>query len=245
MSMSVRSTKLKQLILDGSINQAIEMVHGAEDTLEGEEFVFVVLGEEKSTPELVEAVLEAFLGTRENRKPGHSSWVHSLSHFNDILWKRRMVGWIKKFYEMSFKGANELKDSGCCDRLVASFMESANWDDVPADFHLTIDNLEWADWKYYGKERARIEMGRFETEETFLRWDFRTYDLASLAYYTKEIRLLIQRLQELGADTSEERDLLTKSLNWLHEQLSAVEHDREFNNLMRHIEDITRTLALM
>ncbi len=77
---------LKELIQSGLNDQAIKLVQGTQNHDECEVFVYTILGEGKSTPELTEAVLEAFLGTRENRAPQHGRWVHSLSHFNKLLW---------------------------------------------------------------------------------------------------------------------------------------------------------------
>lgn len=239
--MSGRNDYLKELIQNGRIDQvmgipfSIEMVRSAEDYEEGESFVLTVLREEKSTPELVEEVLEAFLGTRENRYRHHGYWVHSLSHFTEILWERRLDGWIKKFNEVSFKGANELGDSNCSDRLVGDFGRYAKYDDDPADFHLMPENLRWMDWNYAAYAKARIEAGRFESEEAFLRWKLHRpethialdldldYDAQMDLVNLDGIRSIVQRLQELGADTSEfdglERDLLTKQLSKLEREL--------------------------
>jgi len=164
------NNQLDTLIQNGQINLAIEVVRGANNYNEGEAFVFTVLRDKKSTPEIVEAALEAFLGTRRNSYKQHGYWVHSLSHFTEILWERRMDSWIKKFNEVSFKGANELGDSNCSDRLVDDFGKYAKFDDDPADFHLIPENLLWMDWKYSPYSKARIEAGRFESEENFLRW---------------------------------------------------------------------------
>ncbi|MBI4708708.1 MAG: hypothetical protein HY764_00710 [Candidatus Portnoybacteria bacterium] len=167
--MSERNDQLKGLIHDGQTDRAIEMVRSVKDYIEGENFVLTVLSEDKSTPELLEAALETFLAARENRRNKHGGWVHSLSHFTQILWERRMDGWIKKFNEVSFKGANELDDSNCSDRLVYNFACNAKFNDDPADFALTPENLRWMDWDA-GYPKARIEAGRFESEEAFLRW---------------------------------------------------------------------------
>lgn len=255
--MSERNDQLKGLIQNGQIDRAIEMVRGTNGYHEGESFVFTVLREKKSTPELVEAVLEAFLGTRENRYKQHGYWVHSLSHFTEILWERRMDGWIKKFNEVSFKGANELRDSNCSDRLVDDFGSYAKFDDDPADFALTPENLRWKEWnpEYDGYTKARIEAGRFESEGAFLRWklhrpethtafdDDAQADLVNL----DGIRTIVQRLQSLGADTSEfnglERDLLTKQLSELEAKLPAATQDWERERLEKGIQKTRAALA--
>lgn len=254
--MSKRSDQLDTLIQNEQIDYANELVQDAEDYKESEEFVFTVLGNEKSTPELVEATLKAFLDTRENCSPQHGYWVHSLSHFTRILWERRMDRWIKKFNEVSFKGANELGDSNCSDRLVSDFGKYAKFNDDPAEFALTPENLCWMNWKKYQKyEKARIEAGRFESEEALIRWELkqsRTYtvfdddahiDLVNI----KGIRSRIQKLRDFGADISEftslERDLLTKRLNELKTELSKEPGDYMRECLEKGIRKTREALA--
>ena len=168
--MSANCEIVKNLIEAGKMAEAIEAIRGVKDYHDAEELVFLVLKDEASTPELLEATLEAFLNSRENRYRQHGYWVHSLSHFTKHLWERRMDGWIKKFNEVAFKGAKELHDPNCSDWLVGDFGGYAKFDDDPAEFHLTLSNLEWMDWKYSAYAKARIEAGRFESEEAFLRW---------------------------------------------------------------------------
>ena len=137
----------------------------------GEMWVFEVFKEQKSTSQVVDAVLEAFLNTRQNRKGGHRAWVHSLSHFTELLWEHRLDKWIKRFNEVAFKGATELDDSGCSERLVENFAEHSKWNDNPVDFHLTDENLSsWLDWEYHQYANARIVAGVFQSEKDFLDW---------------------------------------------------------------------------
>lgn len=255
--MSERNEQLKGLIQNGQIDRAMDMVRNVKDYHEGEAFVFAVLGEEKSTSELVGAVLEAFLGTRENRYQQHGYWVHSLSHFTEILWERRMDGWIKKFNEVSFKGANELRDSNCSDRLVGDFGSNAKFDDDPVDFALTPENLRcWMDWEYAAYSKARIEAGRFESEEAFLHWKLHRpethtafdYDAQTDLVNIEGIRSLIQKLHELGADTSEfnglERNLLTQQLSELEVKLSAATQDWQRERLEKGIQKTRAALGV-
>ncbi|MBT3210794.1 MAG: hypothetical protein HN345_02160 [Planctomycetaceae bacterium] len=258
--MNERSDLLCNLIQGEQIKQAIELVQDAYDYHESEHFVFTVLKEEKSTPELVEAVLEAFLRTRENHRVQHGYWVHSLSHFTDILWERRMVDWIKKFNEVSFKGAIELHDTNCSDRLVCDFGRYARFNDDPADFYLTPDNLSWMNWEFNEYAKERIETGRFESEEAFLRWKYNwklqrpeklikfDYDLQTDLVDIEQIRSLIQKLQELGADISKfndlEKDLLTKHLSKLESELSETEQDWRREGLEKAIQKTRAALDL-
>lgn len=251
-----RNEQLKGLIQNGMTEQAIEMVRSVLDYHEGEEFVFTVLREEKSAPELVEAILEVFFGTRENRYKQHGYWVHSLSHFTKILWERRMDGWIKKFNEVSFKGANELHDSNCSDRLIGDFGKFAKFDDDPADFHITLENVRWMDWSDLGV-KARIEAGHFESEVAFLRWELatpetymdRSWDFIETVVRPGRIRTTIQRLQDLGVDTSEyrsfEQKLLVKQLDELEGKLPTMKNDWECERLKECIQPIKEAMAAL
>jgi hypothetical protein len=158
--MSERSKRLGELIQDGLVKEAIGVIQSAVGYHEAESFVSTVLKEKEPAPELLEKVLQTFLDSQENRYEQHGFWVHSLSHFMGQLWERRLDDWIKKFNEVSFKGANELGDDNCSDRLVGNFASLAKWDDDPAEFHLTLENLRWMDWEYYEYAKARIEAGR-------------------------------------------------------------------------------------
>lgn len=252
--MSERNDQLQGLIQDGEMVRAVEMVRSTDDYQEAELFVFTVLDNEKSTPELVRVVLEAFLDMRENWRPKHGYWVHSLSHFTEILWERRMDQWIKKFNEVSFRGANELGDPNCSDRLVHDFAEHAKFDDDPTEFALTPENLRWMDWEYAEYSLARIRAGRFESEADFLIWKLRQpkmqtefdYDVQAELVDIEGIRSRIQELQELGADTSEfdglEKDLLAKQLDDLKEKLSVSTEDWQRKRLEKGIQ---KTLAAL
>ncbi len=140
-----RVRELGSLIQEGDIDRAIEMVRSADDYHEGESFVLMVLYKEESTSELVEEALKAFLGTRKHIYKEHGRWVHSLSQFTKTLWERNLYSWIKKFNEAAFKGANELGDHNCCDRLLIDFRRYSVADDNPVDFGITPENLRWFD----------------------------------------------------------------------------------------------------
>jgi len=236
--MSGRSDYLNELIQHGLTDQAIVWVKDVDDYREGEEFVFVVLRAEKSAPELVDAVLERFLSMRQNRYRQHGYWVHSLSHFTKHIWERKMFDWIKRFNEVAFKGANELGDSNCCERLVCDFTKYAPFDFNPADFHLTMANLPWMKWdKYYLLEKARIEHGPFESADDLTRCEMLTemrnprtfersdFESQSSLVNVEGISERRKKLQALGVDISEfdglERRLLEAKLVELDARLAS------------------------
>ncbi|HEY4511675.1 MAG TPA: hypothetical protein VJH55_02430 [Candidatus Paceibacterota bacterium] len=216
--MSERAKYLKQLIEEDKMDMAFEVATNTQDYNESEHLVFAVLTSEKSSPKLISATLEAFEKTRQNWKQGnrgggHGGWVHSLSHFTEDLWKRRLVTWIKRLNEVAFRGATELGDSGCCDRLVHDFGKYARHDDNPADFGLFADNMPWLDLEYYGVDKLRIEHGVFESPEALERFQLE-HELRHPASYwsVKDIEKRIRRLTELGAPTDEFTDTSRKFL---------------------------------
>lgn len=150
---------LRGLIYFGQTKQAIELIQfKAENYKDAENFVFDCFQEKYSSPELREAVLKVFLNTRVNCYPQHGYWVHSLSHFIDLLWESKMYKWIARFYEVAFKGANELGDSNCSRRLIYEFVNRAKHGENPKDFHITVNNVDsWMDWWGLSDFRARIK----------------------------------------------------------------------------------------
>lgn len=258
-----RRGELKQLIESGQMEAAIKMATAPSDYGESESFVHEVLGLEKSSPELVDATLEAFRKSRQNWKQGsygggHGGWVHSLSHFTEELWKRRLVGWIKKFNEIAFQGALELGDSGCCDRLVCDFAKYAHHDDKPADFALFVDKMPWLDLAYYGGHKLRIEHGVFESPEALERFQLE-YKLRHPSEYdsVREIQERFARLKELGAPTDEfadaPRKFLEKKLREHEEYIATIpsrnwaSHIKESNlkERERSIQEIQKQLAAL
>jgi len=201
-----RGDQFEEALKAGDKQTALEIIDAAPDHNEGGQCVFVALWLEDTPQEIVEAALQKFLDLRVNLRPHHGQWVHSLSGATRLLWERRMVGWIKKFNEVAFRGANELGDSNCSDRLVDCFGEHAQWNDDPADFHLTPDNLRWMDWEYATQAKTRLDAGRFDSEESFLRWQLSVPSEFADYYGVVEVdrvRRIIGRLIELGVDAKE------------------------------------------
>lgn len=222
---------LTDLIQRGKIDEAINLVKSPMSYRDSEDLVRVVLEDEKSTPELIEAALEGFLATRQHRKPEHGYWVHSLSHFTHVLWEKGLTDWVKKFNDAAFRGAIELDDSNCSARLVYDYTNRAKWDDNPADFHLDlVEQVPWEDWEQEGltKEIEQIKMGKFASEEQFLTYKFdRVKDNPGYDYHVhlqlvsiEELKTIIDRMQAIGMDVSEVIET-TKSI--IAAQIQTVE----------------------
>jgi len=204
---------LTDLIQNDEIGRAIVLVKNPATYRESEDYVQAVLKADKSTSELIDAALEGFLATRQHRNPEHGYWVHSLSHFTNVLWERGLTDWIKKFNEVAFRGAIELYDPNCSSRLVGDFAYYAKWDDDPVDFHLDlVEQIPWEDWELKGlaKEIERIKQGKFASEVEFLTYKFNQtkgnseydFDVHLQLVNIEKLQKIIERMQVIGADAS-------------------------------------------
>lgn len=222
---------------------------------EGESMVFAVLRAGADAPaELLDWALENFMKTRTNRREQHGYWVHSVSHFTKKLWELRpaMDKWIKEINRVSFKGANELGDSNCSDRLIGDFALNARWDEDPADFHLTPENLGWMNWKYAGYAKARIEHGKFASELEFVRWQILQPDVQKSyrgEIQVKELQDLMMKFVELGGDIKEFdgflKKLLTENLARLEAELPNKEEGWQKKECQESISKARATLATL
>lgn len=205
---------LTQALEDGEFEMAKDMIEMATDYNEAEQVVFSVLSHERTPQELIELVLETFLNSRKNRYGQHGYWVHSLSHFTDILWQRKMFDWIKKFNQVAFKGACELNDSNCSERLVNDFAEYAAFDDDPADFHITDENLTWMDWKYLTAAKVRIEAGKLESEADWLKTKLKhpVDCYIQTGFNDKDFEKDVERLDQIAENDPEKEELIEKAL---------------------------------
>jgi len=229
-------------IINAGGEEALALVRNARGYNEGEGYVSLVMptsyrDEEKkpdAAPEIIEAALEGFLATRENRFKEHGYWVHALSHVTGELWERRMVGWIRRLNEVAFEGAIELGDANCCDRLVNDFVEYAKWDDDPVDFGLTAENLAWMDAKQAsGYAMALIGASPFKSEEAAKRFKL-LHKLRNSSFggwsneyqcdmvRVESLKACIAELAALGDDVSEFTELPSRLLR---DQLVKLERE--------------------
>lgn len=241
-----RNEQLKKILAgEGDMADAFVIVRVPNDYNEGEIFVAEILRTNKEIPELDELLndaLQGFLNSHENRYKQHGYWVHSLSHFTNKLWKRRMDAWIKKLNEIAFTGANELGNSACCDRLVDDFVGNAKWDDDPADFGLTIGNLSWIKWEDNVDLKSWIEYGPFDSEVQFLRfklqqpWEDKWSDTCQCKLPGIGKEEYIRRLKELGADTEEFEKRVTKILSHNLKKLEGIPRDGKKDWLLKRLD---------
>ena len=163
----------KKTLIARKFDESLTRISAAADFLECEGIVGYALTLPNVPREILTAAFQSFLDKHQNQMGNHGNWVHSLSHFDTDLWKRRLTRWIVKFYAVAFEGARELQDWDCCDRLLSHFLRLAKWSDDPIKFHLTPENLEWVKWEWYAPyAKARIEAAPFSSERDFLRWCF-------------------------------------------------------------------------
>jgi hypothetical protein len=185
----------------GEFDAVQQMIQSVTDYHEGEAYVAAILAAETAPQTLVDAGLEMFVSTRENRYEKHGYWVHSLSHFTELIWKRRLTGWIQRLNLIAFTGAVELDDDNCSDRLVNDFGKYAGWNDNPADFHLTPELIGWMRWEYAKYAKKRIEAGVFPSEEAFIAWQLEQPENhgSTATINPKFFDRAKQRLAELGS----------------------------------------------
>lgn len=166
---------LEKFVKNDEFEKAKEYIYQLErgDYHDAEQLIFEVLREnpEKIPQDLIDLILQIFLDTRKDSNHGH--WVHSLSHFTEILWELEQYEWIKKFNLVAFQGTIKTRDANCCGRLVTDFTMYAKWDQKMEDFHLTPENLVWFGWDRSDIDdlcEARMEAGNFEDEASYLKW---------------------------------------------------------------------------
>jgi hypothetical protein len=179
-----------------------------------ERVVHTVLKNPSITPDFLDFVLNHFLSTRENNKHGHEKWVHSLSHFTKEIWELKRYDWIKKFNEVSFKGAVELNTTFCCDRLVMDFLRYHTFDASPLNYYIDPENLAWLDWtNFYNPNELKQELKNspFKSQESLLRFRLNgtlnskewISEIQKDATSTKAFDSLLTKLQSEGVDISE------------------------------------------
>lgn len=258
-----RTEDLECLLENGEFAKAIQLIKNMRDYHEGELFVHKVFNSQKTTPELIDAVLNAFLKTKPNYprnyyRGGHGGWVHSLSHFTRDLWTNGLYEWIKKFNQAAFQGANELRDTNCSDRLLCDFAKYAKIGDDPADFHITPENIRWVKWeKHTIHAKNRIENSPFASMLDYLNWRLRqTYELIRYdndfrveMVDSQKIRSLLKEIQELGGDVSEfanlEKNLLQQRLSELEAELPKAEKDWRKEWIEKAINKIRADLEIL
>jgi hypothetical protein len=188
-----------------------------------EKAVVAVFKNDQATAAEIDEVLEGFLATRENRHEQHGYWVHSLSHFTDRLWSKKMFSWIKRFNLVAFRGAVALDDPNCSDRLVGDFVKHADWSMSPADFGMTPETMSWfKEDEYNSYKVAYIAAAPFVSEVAFLLWKAgrpETYKNFDGLVPVDKVKALFDRLKDLGADVSALPTLQQR----LSTQLAALE----------------------
>lgn len=153
----------------GNTEELKRIIASARDYHDAEDAVNAIL-ENNASEDILELALQNFLDCAQTGKPLHGYWVHSLSHFTEYLWEKRMTGWITIFNVCAFQGAIRFNDSNCSDRLLGDFAKFAQWDDSPADFGLTAENLTWVDWSgdWMQEIKTRIDAAPYKSEADYL-----------------------------------------------------------------------------
>jgi hypothetical protein len=221
-----------------------------------ERVVHTVLKNPNITPDFLDFVLNHFLSTREDNIYTHKKWVHSLSHFTKEIWELKHYDWIKKFNEVSFKGAVELNTTFCCDRLVMDFLRYHTFDASPLDYYIDVENLAWLDWtNFYNPNELKQELKNspFKSQESLLRFRLNgtlnskewISEIQKDATSTKAFDSLLTKLQSEGVDISEfdsqKAELYTKRLQSLVDLRGQVRE--QYNDVLEQL--IHDQLALL
>ena len=263
MDYEVAKQRLAEIIRAGQLKQAIAFINTANGYDEGETMVSIVLHTEACPQEVIEAALERFVATRENRYERHGYWVHSLSHFTEQLWKRGLKDWIKRLNTIAFTGANELDDTNCSDRLLGDFERFAPWDAVPAEYGYSEKNLRWAgDGGEYTKSAImRLRSSPFKTEAGLIRFElggelrkFTKYSTPSASepqatlLDLPKIRKIVEKLKELGDDVSDLKDIearmLGRFIDECEQGIKSTEYDWKAKDFARSIKLSREMLAI-
>jgi hypothetical protein len=163
----------KEMCGKGLTDDAIRLAASASSYLEAEANVASALETDEWSPELVEVALRAFLNTWQSYSLLHQYWVHSLSHLTTRLWDYRLDSWIEDLHAVAFRGAAVVNNPTCLERLAEDFAQHARFDDDPAAFGFRPENLALVNWDGYDFAKARLEAGRFKSEQALLRWKLR------------------------------------------------------------------------
>lgn len=251
---------LKKLVSEKEFEKAkvyIERQRKYADYNSAEGLVYEVLLNEKHKirekgevpQDLIDLVLSVFLETKEKHR--HGIWVHSLSHFTEYLWKIEQYGWIQKFNQAAFLGAIERKDASCCNRLIHNFVVNDRWDLKLEDFHLTPENLIWLKWpncEIEDYDHARLNVGNFEDEISYLRWQLTEPTFVKF-YNLQKIQEIIEGLVALGENEKElkefEIDLLSKELERIKVKLADEKQEYMIERYQEKIKGIANRLNFL
>jgi len=194
------------------------------------EFIIHEVFEQNTSKKIVDLALNTFLKTHQLVPLQHGYWVHSLTHFDETLWERGEREWLKKLYQVAFDGAHKLGEATCCDVLIYRFCEYAQWSDNSADYGLQISVISWMKWYPKNKHiKERVEIGRFNSESEYLRWQFQNPEVLYEYRNTQlvsigRIRNTILRLARSGEDVTEFLELEDQLLRVnLQDQLRKLE----------------------
>lgn len=253
-----RVRKFRKAIEAKCYDEALKLIDHAPDLIECEMILSYCLWKHKIPHRVLDAALQAFMDVHDRPSVRHGAWVHSLCHLLWAMWPRRMTGWIKKFYEISFRGARELGEPTCCDRLIDRFTLYAKWSDDPVKFSLTSENIdslgsEVLSW-LMPHSRSRIREGPFQSDASFLRWQimhpesfYERHDTEIPNVSFTRLHSRIKRLSKKGTDTQEfiemEKQLVADQLRQLTKLLDKSEYEWETKQIAKRITHIAKFLA--
>ena len=179
--------------------------------LKVEQYVYPVLNKEtiQASHETVRGVIKYFIDQREDLCPSHGYWVHSVSHFDETMWKLGLKSELQFLLRIAILGANELSDENCCERLISKFFRYSAFNDKPSDFGITQESIE-----FHGTltdyENERIKRVTFADEAEYIRFKLQFADCPCITEFTTKYQLslineqkvhsLINRLNKISSE---------------------------------------------
>jgi len=241
-----RTKAFEEALRAGDKDAALAMLRPTLDCTEAEEYVHLTLNYAQRDTDLLRATLTTFEASRIPAAEQHAYWVHSLSHFDEKLWRFGEVAWLKTAYQTAFSGAHQLGNFSCCDNLLYTFAYYAPWSEDPAEYGVDLSTLPfitWDRWNHHVKQR--LEASPFSSELEFCRFllhnpeflrEDRRHDIINLA----RVRTLVLRQAEAGNDVAEllksEDSLLRQELARARMRVERADTDYQREPAVRIVE---------
>lgn len=250
--------RLKRLILEDNYEAALKIINSLDNPWDAEQFIRLILRIPKKPRLLLNEALSVFVNLHNEEIFGnHFGWVHSLSHFDDVLWKRRITKWIKILYEIALLGSKDAQRGIYpCYRLVYNFDSHSKWFDDPNIYYLTLDNTKWFKDQNYNKHiKERIKNSPFKSEKDYLLWRFENpssllifdFYCQDMLYSLGEIRKCIHRMYELSGDfytlMTLEKKLLKNQLRSYRRKYKKAKNESERENALKAVNKLEWALG--
>lgn len=232
-----RHEEAKNVILE--LGNEIGKIFSYRERIDNGESMVMTVIHNNPPQELIDMTTDIFMKLSGENQTTIGYWGHALSHFTNELWEMGQIDVLKKLLEFYFAKGMEFYDPRYFDRLIQGFARFAQWDHKASDFHITDDVLtliersEDTEISEYAKER--IKKSPFASEAEFIKWQLiqpRNQESFNFEAQTgliniEKVKELIQKLTDLGEDTSEFDNFIPELLQKKLEELGKIETEGE------------------